>query len=428
MGRDPIDMSIRNIQLNNRSFNCWFEAFLAALPYILILIIDALPRVLALSGLLIAESGGMRILNVALVVLSGGVLLVLLVVAARRGWPLWSASWYLFFWLIPLLPLGWLLSDLVFGHSEYLSQEVTIYLIIPMMIAVLLYWVTRTDRLRGLLAALPILYFLWFANLEQTPNHIIPGDVEMLVKTTSTLLITMAVMAMVRIREWRTGYWIILGTILLVGLQYAYVGIYHGGTLPFTASGPSLTEVVKSFIPQFLVVCSITLGPLFAWMFRKIGRRSGTFGKIGYHLALLGLLLLIAINLLGLMIGTTNMPSPIMDLTYTRLGWLVYSAFIVYVVGLIMFYVTAWLSGVLTDVLEIVLLGLLPMAIPLLFVLPFITWKWPVSRLYGIPTLWVIPDEVSLAAGIVWLLLSSWLVTRKGDVPSSPVILSYETH
>lgn len=428
MGRGAIDMSIRTVQPKNRPFNSWFEAFLAALPYILVLIIDALPRALALSGFLRGESWGMQIYSIASAVLSACILVILLVIAARRGWPLWSASWYLFFCLILLLPLGWLFSMLDFGHSEFLNQEVTFYLLIPMLLAVLLYWVTRSDRLRGLLAALPVLYFLWFVNLEQTPTHVIPEQVELLIKTICTLLITMAVMAIVRLRDWRSGYWIILGTIMVVGIQYAYVGIYHGGTLPFTAPGPSIMEVVKSFVPQYLVACSILLGLLFAWMFRKIGRRSGTFGKIGYHLALLGLLLLIAVNLLGLMVGTTNIPGSIMNLTYSRLEWLVYSALIVYIVGLIIFYVTAWRYGVLKDFLKMFLLGLLPMAIPLIFVLPLITWKWPVSRLYGIPALWVIPDGFSLAAGLVWLMLSSWLVTRTQDTPVSPVVLSYETH
>ncbi len=423
-----IDKTIRTVQPKKGSTYSWFEAFLAALPYILILIIDALPKTLVLSGTLTVESVGMRILDIVLMILFVGTLLTMLVIAARGGWPLWSASWYPFFWLIPQLLLGWLFSILVSGGSEFLSQEFIVYLIIPMMIAALLYWVTRTDRLRGMLAALPILYYLWLPNMEQTPNHIIPGNVELLVKITSTLLITMTVMAIVRIRDWRSGYGIILGAILLVGMQYAYVGIYHGGMLPFTASGPSLVEVVKSFLPQYLAICAILLGPLFGWMFRKTGRRSGLAGKIGYHLALLGLLLVIAVNLLGLMVGTNNMPGPVVNLTSSWLVWLVYIAILVYLLGLILFYLAAWRSGVLPDIPEIILLGILPMAIPLMFVLPFITWKWPVSQLYGIPALWLIPDGASFAAGLVWLLLSSWLVTRKRDAPISPVILSYETH
>lgn len=423
-----IDKTIRTVQPTKGSANSWFEAFLAATPYILILVIDLLLRALVLSGLSTVESLGVRILNIGLVILFIGTLLTMLVVAVRGGWPLWSASWYPFFWLIPVLPLGWLLSILASGGQEYLSQEVILYLVIPMMIAALLYSVTRTDRLRGMLAALPILFYLWLPNMEQTPNHIIPGSVVLLVKTTSTLLITMAVMAIVRIRDWRAGYWIILGTILLVGMQYAYVGIYHGGTLPFTASGPSLVEVVKSFIPQYLAVCAILLGPLFGWMFRKTGRRSGSTGKIGYHLALLGLLLIIAVNLLALMFGANDMPGPVLNLTYSWLVRLVYVAILVYLLGLVLFYLAAWRFDVLPDIPEMILLGLLPMAIPLMFVMPFITWKWPVSQLYGIPVLWVIPDGVSLAAGLVWLLLSSWLVTRKQDVSSSPVFLSYETH
>ncbi len=428
MDKSTIDMSIRSVNNRVRSPISWGEAFLAALPYVLILILDTLPKLLVLAGLLTWESVGMQVLNITMMVLFSGIFLLVLVMAVRRGWPLWSASWYIFFWLLVLLPLGWLLSMVVYGRSEYQVQEVILYLILPLMMAVMLYWVTRTDRLRGLLAALPILYFLWLPNMEQTPRHIIPDQLEILIKAASTVLVVMAVMALVRLRDWRKGYWIVLGTILLVGLQFAYVGIYHGGTLPFIAPGPSLVEVVKSFIPQYLAACSILLGPLFARMFRETGRRSGTAGKIGYHLALLGLLLIIAVNLLGLMIGTTDAPGYAVGLTYTRLGWLIYSALVVYIAGLLLLYLAAWRSGVLPGVVEMVLLALLPMAIPLMFVLPFITWKWPVSRLYGVPALWVIPETMILAAGLIWLLLSSWLVTRKKEMPSLPVVLSYDAY
>ena len=53
------------------------------------------------------------------------------------------------------------------------------------------------------------------------------------------------------------------------------------------------------------------------------------------------------------------------------------------------------------------------MGIPIALVLPFITWRWPVSNLYGIPLLWVLPHAVSLSLGLVWLGLSVWVVTRR---------------
>jgi hypothetical protein len=55
-----------------------------------------------------------------------------------------------------------------------------------------------------------------------------------------------------------------------------------------------------------------------------------------------------------------------------------------------------------------------------MLMLPFITWKWPVSSLYGIPLLWVLPQAVSLALGLVWLGLSTWVVRRGGEAQTSP--------
>ncbi len=84
----------------------WGEASLAAVPYILFLILEVLPKLLGLVGMLARDGVGMRVVNVALIVLSGSFLLLALGFSVRRGWPLWSASWYVLFWVSVLLPLG----------------------------------------------------------------------------------------------------------------------------------------------------------------------------------------------------------------------------------------------------------------------------------------------------------------------------------
>jgi hypothetical protein len=64
-------------------------------------------------------------------------------------------------------------------------------------------------------------------------------------------------------------------------------------------------------------------------------------------------------------------------------------------------------------------LVILPLAIPITFMMPFITWKWPVSSLYGVPLLWELPHAVSLLLGLIWLAMSVWVVTRR-DAPAGP--------
>jgi hypothetical protein len=198
---------------------------------------------------------------------------------------------------------------------------------------------------------------------------------------------------------------------LAVGALFAYAGIFHGGTLPFTAPGPNLVEVARSLIPQYLATSAILLGPLFAWKFRQLGRSNGRGGIIAYHMALTGLFLVIMANLAGLSLtlqvdrpgDASNAMTPLVLL---GLG--------VYLVGVVWLYRYRTIPRTFYSRAEGILLPLLPLGIPVALILPFITWRWPVSNLLGIPLLWVLPHAVSLSIGLVWLGLSVWVITRHG--------------
>jgi hypothetical protein len=392
----------------------WGEVALAALPFVLILLIDGLPKLLVLGGWLTWEDAGMRLLNVSLTVLAIACLLAVFILAWRRRWQAWSATWYLFFCIPPLLLAVGLYSLLTQGQLNFtISQESVMYVWMPLFIAVLLYAVTRLDPLRGLLAALPVIYLLWQPNME-----FVPDEIELAIKIPSIALVCMAITFVLRRDDWREGLFAVLAMNLAVGALFAYAGIYYGGTLPFVAPGPNLVEVARSLIPQYLAISAILLGPLFAWKFRQAGLASGRGGKIAYHLVLAGLLLVIMANLAGLMRtlqvdspGTTasNVMSPVIIL---GLG--------IYLAGVIWLYRHTSFSRTASGMAEGILLPLLPLGIPVMLMLPFITWKWPVSNLYGIPLLWVLPHAVSLSLGLVWLGLSAWVITRRGQAQTSP--------
>lgn len=393
----------------------WGEALLAALPYLMFGIFEVLGSVLAEIGVISVENKGMQVLNYAGLVCLAGTLLVTLVVAWRRGWPLWSASWYLFYALPLLWPLIWLISQ-VFDPFSALGQ-ISGFLMGMILIAGVLYTITRLDRLRGMLAALPILYLIWLPNLEQTPLHIIPFPIRIGVMAASAITVALGVIATVRIRDWRMGFWILLAAILVVGLQYSYVGIYHGGTLPNVAPGPSPVEVGRSFLPQYLAACSILLGPIFARMFRGIGRSSGTAGKVGYHLALLGLLAIILANLVSLWISIGDYfgdTGPV----HAALASVITIGLAGYAVGLLVLYWSARRSDAWPDPVEGVLLAILPVAMPLTIILPALPATRPMIPLYGFPAVWALPDAVVLGTGLAWLLLSAWLVTRRRGMPA----------
>jgi hypothetical protein len=406
-----------------RTIHGWGEALLAALPYLLIGILEVVISLLTETGGLSLQSEQVVRLNYALLIFLVGTLLPTLVVAWWRQWPLWSASWYLFY----ALPLFWLLVWLVPRALDPFSAlgQIAGFLLGMVLIAGLLYRISRLDRLRGILAALPILYFLWLPNLEQTPNHIIPLPIMIFVEASSAVIVALAIIAMVRLRDWRIGFWIALAAFLAVGLQYSYVGIYYGGALPNVAPGPSPVEVVKSFLPQYFAAFSILVGPLFARLFRGIGRSSGAAGKVGYHLALLALLAIITASLVGLGIRVGDFfgdPGP----TFIVLEWVISLGLAGYAVSLGVLYLSARRSGALPDAIGLVLLAILPMAMPLTMMSPFNFATQPVTQLYGFPVVRALPGAVVLGAGLTWLLLSAWLVTRRQGTPTLPAaILSW---
>ena len=394
----------------------WGEALLGALPFLLILLVDGLPKLLVEGGLLTWEAGGMRILNAGIIVLSIVTYLIILILAWRRRWPTWSATWYLLFCIPPLLLIIGLLSLLRQGQFDTtINQDVVMYVWMPLLVAVLLYAVTRLDPLRGLLAALMVIYLLWQNNME-----FVPDSIELAIKVPSIAMICAVVVFTLRRGDWREGLFAVLAMNLAVGALFAYAGIYYGGTLPFVAPGPNPVEVARSLVPQYLATSAILLGPLFAWKFRQVGLVGGRGGKIAYHVVLSGLLLVIMANLANLMLtlqvdapdSTSPASSTVAAVILLSLG--------IYLVGVIWLYRDTSFFKSAMGWTEGILLALLPLGIPIALMLPFITWRWPVSNLYFIPLLWVLPHAVSLLLGVVWLGLSVWVIARGETAQMSP--------
>jgi hypothetical protein len=392
----------------------WTGISLAALPFLLILLADGLPKLLVEAGLLTWEGGGMRILIGGQIILLAACFLAIFILAWRGRWPAWSATWYPFFCAAPILLVIGLSEMLVRGQPNFtirqtISQNVVMYILIPLIIAVLLYAVTRLDPLRGLLAALPVLYLLWNINME-----FVPDSIELAIKVPSVALICLTIAFVLSRGDWRPGLYAVLGMNLGVGALFAYGGIYHGGTLPFVAPGPNLVEVARSLIPQYLATSAILLGPLFAWKFRQAGRSGSLGAKIAYNMALAGLLLVIMANLAGLMETLQASSASVASMAGSSLEPLIGVGIGAYLVSVLWLYRSEPIPRTVFAWVERGLMSLLPLAIPLALVLPFISARWPVSNLYGVPLLWVLPHAVSLSLGLVWLGLSAWVVTREG--------------
>lgn len=276
----------------------WLEAFLGGLPQFLLGLVAGLPLLLAAAGI----AGENSAFGVALGVLAALAVLGSFIVYLRLGRPRWAAAWYFYWFMMAMIIIVGFIEwtfpklelDTFVNGSVFLS-------LCCLILAFVLYTITAHDRLRGLLAAVPAMVGLWIINLEFVPDG--PEGINWLV---TSLLAGLICMAVLRINRPDHGLILVVGMAALVGLPYAYLGIYMGGTLHFSEPGPNLRAVLSSFAPQFGVTAALAIGPQLGVTLRELGRRSGTGGKLAYRTALLGLLLSMATAVLALASSTSN--------------------------------------------------------------------------------------------------------------------------
>ena len=197
----------------------WTAAALAGLPHLLM-------------GLLIG--GGKLLVTTAhpspTLSTGSGVLFVVVVAAGhlfawRRGWPLWSASWYGYgVWAImALASLGLSQIELegawAITHGLYLCW---LGLVILGYVALLV-----RDRLRGLMAVAFLLPLFGLTLLEFVPNM-----VEGWLAIGLGLLTALAAGLIVRLGSFLVGLGLALAVNVVAGLGLAYVAEYQSSDMP----------------------------------------------------------------------------------------------------------------------------------------------------------------------------------------------------
>lgn len=394
------------IEQENSQQASWRETFLAVLPFIL----AALPQLIVVTGWGSWEGGylpmAQNIMGIVILLLSLG----LLVYAWRANWPRWTGSWtFLFIALVtfPLIYLSTLFED-VSRVADVFSEFIGAFML-PLLIAWLLYLVVRHYPIRALLAVIPIVVLVWQLNMEMVPDQI-----EAPITMASLFLAGLTTVALMRWVGWRTGLWLVVLLSALAGLLYAYAGIYHGGTLPFVAPGPSLLEVVKSFTPQFLAVSTIIMGPFLATSFRSIGRNSGARGNLSYHLVLLGMLLVLAGSLANFFVIWDNR----MFIYRQSLEVWFTSAFILgllcYISGVILLGQAGMSRYSFPGWLDYILLVILTVTLPVvLFMLVTDLYSHNTDPLFLFGRLYSQSAVLLNSIGVAWLFLAVWLVTHR---------------
>ncbi len=258
----------------------WGSSVLSGLPHILMGIV--------IISSAIAESGALTSLDLQAAIFAA-ILLGVVIYNIAKGWKRWSASWLFYLFFIGLIGLSRVMNLLSVSISEenYWLYNLAQVTLIPLLLAYILYKVACKDRLRGLLAAIPLMAVVWTYFLEfvpALPRSLAWGWIFLLAFIASGLIL--------RTKNFISALGLALAVPLIGGIPFAYLGVYQGGTLPFSEPGPSLAEAFRQYLPFVVSVLALVLGPQLAVKLRSIGYDSGKFGgKVYYRLALGGIVL-----------------------------------------------------------------------------------------------------------------------------------------
>jgi hypothetical protein len=387
----------------------WKEMILVAVPFILPTLFLSIPQLLVVTGLASWES---RFLSNLQTILGVSIVLFLLgglIIAWRAKWPRWSASWYLFFGALiisPLLYLASLFEDV--SRAADVFSEFAAFFLLPVVIAWFLYRVTRLDPIKGLLAVLPLLVLIWTLNME-----FVPDQIEAPITMASFIIAALAAAALLRLSNWRIGLWLVILVIALIGLLYSYAGIYHGGSLPFSVPYPNPEEVLKNFMPQFLAVSTLVLGPLLAVSFRSIGLHSGLRGLISYRFVLLGMLFILASMMANFFLVSDSRVSDLRETGYFWLNLMFICGLLCYLAAVLILGQAFLRQQPMRAWLEYSLLSLLTLMLPVVLMMPLMGMINPnINELAGFGWIYSLPLTLIALLGFAWLLLAGWLVTH----------------
>jgi hypothetical protein len=381
----------------------WKKALLAGLPHLLIAILTIIPTLTRAYELIPSAETVSTVLIITIAVAFVILIGVVLFTARRQGWPSWTASWYLYVLVLVAIPL--LLLIQLIGDSFMQDFLGILMFVLPVLAAVLLFEVTRRNRLKEVLIALPLLVFLWNALQEFVPPH-----VDVFLSIWGWTLAALAAVLIVRYDNWRLGVWSFLGLNLLVGASAAYTYVYQNN-FPFQyAPDKTIFAVVEYFAPQFLVFSTLVLGPLLVWMLREIGRRSGPMGVPGYRLMFWGLLAVMVCSLGAFYIITSAVPFEYRDAGVSLFATGAALGGLASLLGALVLGTAAMTNKTLTSIWTTVLVVGVPLGLPWIFAL--------VSDVFGMG-IWLLvplkyfPISVAYMVGLVWVLLAAWLVSSR---------------
>jgi hypothetical protein len=222
----------------------WKAAFLAGLPHIL------MGLLIGIGKLLTTATTSPQTMSIIVGVSLMGLVVVVLLFAWRRGWPLWSASWYGYGTWTAMVLISFVISQLELDEDWRYSNALFLGWIGLCIIGY--FYLFSKDRLKALLAVAFLFPMLGIMFLEFVPNPI-----EGWLAIGLGLLTTLTTGAIVRLGDFPIGLGLALGVNLVIGLSLAYVGEYQASDLP-----PRIphTPTFSNFAELLTLYLVLTLG------------------------------------------------------------------------------------------------------------------------------------------------------------------------
>jgi hypothetical protein len=373
----------------------WGASFMAGLPHLLMGIIIVSSEIIFDPKVI-----NQNVLYLLMICFSLS-LIGVLIYSISRGWKSWSASWIVYMFVVTILLLS--MAANAIPHT-IIADNAWVYevqvLVIPLILAYMLYKIASRNRLRGLLAAVPPMAILWNFFLESVPSL-----QKSLAWGWMFLLAFTATVMMLRTKRFSIALGLAMAVPVLGGLPFVYLGVFMGGTLPFYEPGPGLQEVIRQYLPFLAMVLTIVLGPQLAVKLRAVGYESKNVGgKIFYRLALGGILLALAMTMMQFEMSTTDfsVPQKVMQLSFIASAML-------YLVGFVFLAWLAMRSEEFSDKKDLAL-----KLVALFILLPFVPIVILLAISYGImdhTQSWLL----SLAV-IGWVFVSAWMVKDKDNI------------
>ncbi len=241
----------------------WRDALLAGLPYFLYgLMLSGLYLVFTISppG---EDSWQSMLVNVLTMLLSLAAFFVV-ILARRRGWPTWAASWYPF----AITSVIYLLQAISVLVPNLLNSSLAyiVSIAVQLGIFILAVYIFRRDRIASLLV---VIYF--FPMLALAVIDPIPYELGALICFSLGLLCGIAALLSTRWGRWMRGVGLCMAVNLIAGLMTFIVYSLGLVSLGFDALTPS--ELMGGMGIYLVVTLTLLLAPALIWGFNVwIGR------------------------------------------------------------------------------------------------------------------------------------------------------------